>query len=98
MKFFHGTTERAADCIEKEGFLGSELSTDTSGFSHKYNADGVVFLAKDLELAQEYGEAIIEVEIDESRVKPFQLCPVTGKQEYYATMQDMEEDASWWRR
>ena len=94
--FYHGTTQRSAECIEAEGFLGSELSTFTSGFASKDFENGVVFLAKEKELALGYGDTLIEVHIDESLVSEYQECPITGLREYFAKLSDMIEDAAWW--
>ena len=47
MKLYHGTLNWRADCIEKEGFLGSELSDETS--LGAFVEDGVVFVAYDYE-------------------------------------------------
>jgi hypothetical protein len=95
--FYHGTSEWQANCIEEEGFLGSELSTDTSGFSRDRNFnDGVVYLAKDIELAKGYGGTVVQVDIDDSLVNEYQECPVTGLREYFAAVADVVKDAAWW--
>ena len=76
--FFHGTSERNARAIESEGFLGSDPSEFTDGFTHCEN--GVIFLATTQEHAAGYGDTIFEVETDDAQF--FGECPVTGLPEY----------------
>jgi hypothetical protein len=77
-KFYHGTTERNARAIESEGFLGSDPSEFTDGFSHV--EDGVIFLATTPEHAAGYGEIVFVIETTEAVY--FGDCPVTGLPEY----------------
>ena len=76
--FFHGTSERNAKAIESEGFLGSDPSEFTDGFSHAEN--GVIFLATTPEHAAGYGDTVFEIETDDAQF--FGECPVTGLPEY----------------
>lgn len=62
MKLYHGTTERIAEYIESEGFVGGELSDFTDGFSNVHG--GVVYMATTIEEAAEYGDAIFEIDFD----------------------------------
>ncbi len=89
--YYHGTSARAANCIEKEGFRGSELDDLTVG---RHVENGVVFLADCVEMASGYGDTIVTVET--SRAAAFQECPVTGHKEYYVKVSDLEEEGSWW--
>jgi len=61
MKLYHGTSERKAEYIEREGFVGGELDALTS---MKKVHGGVVYMATTIEEAGEYGDAIFEVEFD----------------------------------
>ncbi len=90
--FYHGTTQENADNIADEGFLGSELDDCTVG---RHITDGVVFLAQDKSLAEDYGDAIIEVHTDNA--KPFGECPATGKDEFYVTVEALVNDGAWWQ-
>lgn len=92
MKFFHGTPERNARSIEDEGFLGSELSVFTDGFTHV--EDGVVFLAATIEEAAEYGEAIFEIHLEGVAVNDFEDG---WNKHFYANAQEINEQ-SWWER
>ena len=76
--FYHGTSARAARAIESEGFLGSDPSAFTDGFSHVEN--GVIFLATTPEHAAGYGEVVFEIVTDDAQF--FGECPVTGLPEY----------------
>lgn len=89
--YYHGTSEKAANCIEKEGFRGSELDDCTVG---RLVDNGVVFLADCVELAKGYGNTIVAVET--SRAVFYQECPVTGHKEYYVSISDLEEEGAWW--
>jgi len=61
MKLYHGTDTQSAEYIEKEGFIGGELSTFTS---MKRIDGGVVYLASTIEEAAEYGDAIYQVDFN----------------------------------
>lgn len=76
--YYHGTSERNARAIESDGFLGSDPSDFTDGFSHVEN--GVIFLATTPEHAQGYGEVVFAIETEEAFY--FGECPVTGLPEY----------------
>lgn len=89
MKLYHGTRRKNADCIEAEGFAGSELSEDTDGFSHI--EDGVVFLTEDIEEAREYGDTIIEVHLEGVEVHPFRV----DTDHFYAVAKEINQQA-WW--
>lgn len=88
MKFYHGTNQ--ANCIEAEGFLGSELSEFTDGFSHVEN--GVVFLTEDIEEAKEYGSEVIEVHLEGVEAHPFSD---SNTDHFYAIAKEINEQ-SWW--
>lgn len=92
MKLYHGTTPRNADCIEAEGFLGSELSEDTDGFS-RHVEDGVVFLTEDINEALEYGEVVFQVHLEGVQAHPFSA----GTEHFYAVADEVNEQA-WWER
>lgn len=77
--FYHGTSEKNARAIEAEGFLGSDPSDFTDGFSHVEDG-GVVFLATTREHAKGYGSVVFAIETEEARF--FGECPVTGLPEY----------------
>ena len=89
--YYHGTSERNANCIEKEGFRGSELDSLTVGILVE---NGVVFLADTEELAAGYGDTIVTVETESAVF--YQECPVTGHKEYYVKVSDLEEEGAWW--
>ena len=89
--YYHGTSRQAADCIEDEGFRGSELDDCTVG---QFVEDGVVFLSDSPELAADYGDTIITV--DTERAVYFQNCPATGQKEFYVKVADLEEEGAWW--
>ena len=76
--FYHGTSARAARAIESEGFLGSDPSEFTDGFSHV--EDGVIFLAATIEHAQGYGDVVFAIDTEDAQF--FGECPVTGLPEY----------------
>jgi hypothetical protein len=93
MKVYHGTNNKRA--IEKEGFRGSKLhSTDLNENTKagEYDSDGVVFVADCYELAAEYGD-VIEMDAPDNTVHFFRECPVTGMNEFFICMSDMEEVA-----
>lgn len=93
MKLYHGTTNKAADCIEKEGFRGSELSEFTSARTFNDEA-GVVFAAATAEAAAEYGEAIFEIDVPAEFAHEF----ADGwTSHFYITISDMIEQADWIR-
>jgi hypothetical protein len=90
MKLYHGTTNRAANCIEKEGFRGSELSEFTSAGT--FVEDGVVFAARTIEEAAEYGEAIFEIDVPAEFINEY----ADGWTSHcYITISDMIEQADW---
>ena len=93
MKTFHGTTNSRANCIEKEGFLGSELAQLTSPGRHV--EDGVVFVAYTYEEAFTYGEeAVFEIDIPSEMVHPF----LDGNTEHaYILLSDLNESGDWVR-
>lgn len=88
---YHGTKSRNARAIEVEGWLGSELSTFTDGFSHVEN--GVVFLTDDIEEAKSYGDVVIEVHLEGVEFFPFD--DGFTKPHFYAYANDINEN-SWW--
>ena len=61
MKLYHGTSERIAEYIEAEGFVGGELDECTI---MKSVHGGVVYLATTEAEAAEYGDAVFEVDFD----------------------------------
>lgn len=61
MKLYHGTSNRNAKYIEAEGFIGGELSEFTM---MKLVEGGVVYMAKTIEEASEYGDVIFEIDFD----------------------------------
>lgn len=61
MKLYHGTSEQVAEYIESEGFVGGELDELTIG---RHVHGGVVYMATTIEEAQEYGEAVFEIDFD----------------------------------
>ena len=92
MKLYHGTTETNANCIEEEGFLGSELSEFTDGFSHV--EDGVVFMADNIEEAREYGEVVLEIHLEGVEAHAF---TDGNTNHFYAHTSELNEQ-SWWER
>ena len=93
MKVYHGTNNKRA--IEVEGFLGSVLHSvdlNENTKAGEYDSNGVVFVTDSYELAAEYGE-VIELDAPDSTVHFFRECPVTGLNEFYICMSDMEEVA-----
>jgi hypothetical protein len=76
--YYHGTDERSAKAIESEGFLGSDPSKFTDGFSHVDK--GVIFLATTIEHAQGYGDVVFAIDTDAAEL--FGECPVTGLPEF----------------
>ena len=80
MKLYHGTNGKAAGKIMRNGFLGSQLSEMTDGFT--VSADGVVFMTDSISEAKCYGEAIFAIEIDNPTF--FQDCPTSNAKEFYA--------------
>jgi len=89
---YHGTPERNARAIEEEGFLGSELSEFTDGFSHV--EDGVVFLTEDIEEAKQYGGCVFQIHLEGVAVHQFSDGNTAH---YYAKAQEINEQ-SWWER
>lgn len=93
MKLYHGTTNRKAKYIEKEGFRGSVLSEFTDAGKYDDEA-GVVFAAFTADEAAEYGDAIFEITVDDEFVHPFN----DGNTDHaYITLSDMIEYADWIR-
>ena len=93
MKLYHGTTNRKANCIEKEGFRGSVLSEFTDAGKHD-DESGVVFAAFTADEAAEYGDAIFEITVDDEFVHPYN----DGNTDHaYITLSDMIEYADWIR-
>jgi len=92
MKLYHGTPEHNARSIEEGGFLGSELSEFTDGFSHIDN--GVVFLTDNIDEAAKYGEAVFEIHPEGVEVNEFKDG---WNKHYYANAQEINEQ-SWWER
>lgn len=90
MKLYHGTTQKKAEYIEKEGFLGSELSEFTDGFTHI--EDGVVFLTDSIEEARQYGGAVIEVNLEGVEATPFN----DGNTDHFFALAEEVNDQSWW--
>lgn len=90
MRLYHGTSQRNANSIEAEGFLGSELSELTDGFSHV--EDGVVFLTEDVEEAKEYGEAVIEVHLEGIESHPFS----DGNTDHFYAIAEEVNQQAWW--
>lgn len=95
MKLYHGTTSDNADCIEQEGFLGSELSSLTDGFTNV--TDGVVFLTDSIEQAKGYGDVVFEIEMLNVQPTFFQDAPIGAGSEYYVTAKDLSDDGIWKR-
>jgi hypothetical protein len=93
MKLFHGTQEWRANCIEKEGFLGSELAECTS--LGKFVDGGVVYLAATEDEAAEYGDTILEVDLDGVEIHEFSDG---NTHHFYAAAEDVNEQASWVRK
>ncbi len=89
--YYHGTSSRAARAIESEGFLGSDPSDFTDGFSHVDG--GVVFLATTHEHAAGYGDVVISVETYEAVY--FGECPVTGMPEYAVSVESLNCNGNW---
>ena len=92
MKLYHGTTNNAADYIEKEGFRGSVLSEFT-GAGEWDDESGVVFAAFTAEEAAEYGDAIFEIDAPAEIVHRFND---RNTDHAYITLSDMIEIA-WWQ-
>lgn len=92
MKLFHGTQNWRADCIEKEGFLGSELSELTS--LGKHVDGGVVYFSATKSEAAEYGEAIFKIDLEGVEVFPFSDG---NTNHFYAYAEDVNNQASWVR-
>lgn len=90
MKLYHGTQEWRANCIEKEGFLGSELSEFTS--LGKHVEGGVVFFAATEAEAAEYGDAILEVDLDGVEIHKFSDG---NTDHFYALADEVNDQASW---
>ena len=88
---YHGTDEWRADCIDAEGFLGSEVSDFTVG-THIEN--GVVFLADTVDEAAQYGDVVFAVHLEGVEVTPHH---VDGSDHFYASAQEIN-DQSWWER
>ena len=95
-KFFHGTTEDAADAIESEGFYGSELSEFTAG-GRAADRGGVVYLTDSIEEAQGYGDVVFEVELLNGQPTFFQESPVGNAKEFYVTVTELNNDGIWKR-
>jgi len=93
MKLFHGTQDWRANCIETEGFLGSELSELTSLGRHVEG--GVVYFAATAEEATEYGDAIFEVDLEGVEVHPF---TDGNSAHFWAYADDVNGQASWERK
>lgn len=93
MKTFHGTQNWRADCIEKEGFQGSELSEFTC--LGNFVEDGVVFVAFTYEEAFLYGEeAVFEIDVPAECIHPFS----DGNTDHgYITLADLNEYGDWTR-
>lgn len=96
MKYYHGTTNESADCIESEGFTGSELSEFTSGFDTG-NRDGVVFVTDSIEEAKGYGEAVFEIELLNGEAVFFQESPISDAKEFYIDCETLRSDGIWSR-
>lgn len=94
MTLYHGTTSDSADCIENEGFYGSELSELTDGFT-TLDSGGVVFLTDSIEEARGYGDVVFAVE----NVEPvfFQECPTIAAKEYFVTVEELRNNGSFYR-
>ncbi len=93
MKLFHGTQNWRANCIEKEGFLGSELSECTS--LGKHVSGGVIYLAATEAEAAEYGDAILEVDLEGVKVHEFSDG---NTNHFYALADEVNNQASWVRK
>jgi len=93
MKLYHGTQEWRADCIEAEGFLGSELQEFTDGTLLE---NGVVFCSSSLAEARLYGEAIFVIE-DDSLAVFFQESPASGAPEYWLPANIVNQELPFWR-
>lgn len=94
--YYHGTFWKSAKCIMQEGFLGSEISECTTPGRHDDN--GVVYVAKDIEFAKQYGggESIVAIELeDDSKAVKFIEDFDTGIQEYYIPV-SVVNDSDYW--
>jgi hypothetical protein len=92
MKLYHGTQERKADCIEKEGFVGGELDGCTVG---RQVDGGVVYFASTEVEAAEYGDTVLEVDLDGVEVYPYSDG---NSNHFYAYAEDVNGQASWERK
>jgi len=89
MILFHGTTQENHDCIEAEGFLGSEIDSLTIG---RHVDGGVVFLADTVEEAEEYGDVALAVHLEGVKAHKFSDG---NTDHYYSFAQELNEQ-SWW--
>lgn len=96
MKYYHGTTQDSAECIEAEGFMGSDVSKFTSGFDTG-SRDGVVFLTDSIEEAKGYGEVVFEIELLNAEPTFFQESPVSNAKEFYVDCATLRNDGIWSR-
>lgn len=95
MKYYHGTSEYAAESIDEEGFGGSELSAMTDGFTNTLQS-GVLFVAETVEHAADYGEVVYEVELLNGAAVEFNV-DAYGRKEYYIPISQLSEDGIWKR-
>lgn len=91
MKLYHGTQEWKANCIEAEGFLGSELDGLTIG---RHVEGGVVYFASTENEAAEYGDVVFEIDLDGVEVFPFSDG---NTDHFYAYAEEVNGQASWER-
>lgn len=94
MKYYHGTTSDAADCIESEGFMGSNVAEFTSGFDTG-NRDGVVFVTDSIDEAKGYGEVVFEIELLNGEAVFFQESPISDAKEFYIDCATLRVDGIW---
>ena len=95
-KYYHGTTENAAEAIESEGWYGGELSALTDGFTAD-SRGGVVYLTDSAEEAAGYGDIVFEIEVFNESPVFFQESPVGNAKEYYIIADTLNGDGMWKR-
>ena len=91
MKLYHGTTERNAEYIETEGFVGGELDTLTI---MRNVHGGVVYMATTIEEAAEYGEAIFEIDFDLCDCEQPVAWSDGNTDHYYSTDKNINQHAA----
>jgi len=94
MKLYHGTSWKNAEYIEKEGFVGGELSAMTS---MKHVHGGVVYMAASIEEAAEYGEAIFEIDFDLDGCEQPEQFTDGNTNHWYSTDENINQAADYRR-